>query len=162
MTKLIKTISMISAAVALNAGAVAVSDTEQTSFEIGGEILSECKVSNNTLTGATTLDLTSTTAQAAADVSIWCNTGQSTATTTYTSENAGKLVHDSAGHQIGYELEVGGQTLDLSQARSISQIAGAGTDGSTQSTTVSIKPLVTGFEYAGAYTDTITVTVTFN
>ncbi|XOV77504.1 MAG: hypothetical protein ACFHVJ_11135 [Aestuariibacter sp.] len=136
MTKLTKKITVLSALIALNAGAISVSDTEQTSFEIGGEILSECKVSNQTLSGASALDLTSASAQAAANVSIWCNTGQSTATTTYSSENLGKLVHETATHEIGYELEIGGQTLDLSQDRSLSQNAGSGTDGADQSTTV--------------------------
>lgn len=165
MTKLTRKITVLSAAIALNAGAIDVSDTAQTSFEIGGEILSECKVANQTLTAASSLDLTSTAAQAAANVSIWCNTGQSTATTTYTSDNNGKLVHGTANHEIGYELEVGGQTLDLSQAqqaRTINQGAGSGTSGTDTATTVSIKPLVNGFEYSGVYSDTISVTVSFN
>lgn len=153
---------MLSAAVALNAGAISVTDTAQTSFEIGGEILPQCKVAKQTLTAASALDLTSSSAQAAANVSIWCNTGQGTATTTYSSENLGKLVHETASHQIGYELEVGGQTLDLSQDRAVSQSAGSGTDGADQTTTVSIKPLVNGFEYSGVYADTISVTVSYN
>jgi spore coat protein U-like protein len=160
--KLTKIITVLSASIALHAGAISVSDTEQTSFEIGGEILPECKVSNQTLTGSNALDLTSSVSQAAANVFIWCNTGQSAATTTYSSANQGKLVHETASHQIGYELEVAGQVLDLTQDRAVSQGAGQGTDGSDQSTTVSVKPLVNGFEYSGTYSDTIAVTVSFN
>lgn len=159
-----KTFALLSTVAALSAHAeITVSDSDTTSFDIGGEILPECKVSNSASTSATSLDLTSTEAQNAASISIWCNTGQGTASTTYSSANAGFMVNEN-GQKIAYNLDIAGTASDLSltSAQTINQASGAGVDGTDQARTVSIKPVVTGFEYAGVYSDTIEVTVSYN
>lgn len=159
-----KTAAILSTVVALTAQAdIAVTDTDTTSFDIGGEILPECKVSNSALSAATSLDLSSTDAQSAANVSIWCNTGQGTASTTYSSQNAGYLVNED-GKKIAYKIDIDGTASDLALTsdRTVNQQSGAGTDGADATKTVSIKPVVTGFEYAGTYSDTIEVTVAYN
>ncbi len=143
--------------------AITVNDSNTSSFNIGGQILPECKVANFSPEQATALDLTSSTAQPSATVSVWCNTGQNSANTTYTSTNAGYLV-DGTGNRIAYNLGIPGSASDLNLAtpQTVSQSAGLGTAGESQDTTVSIIPQVNGFETAGAYSDTIAVTVSFN
>jgi hypothetical protein len=166
MKTLIKTIAIVSSFAALNANAaIQVSDDNQTSFDIGGSIEAECKINSTALTGAATLDLASTASQDVATVELWCNTGQSTASTTYTSTNSGVLkngTHD--GQDIAYLLDVS-QTqsdMNLSSAQTVAQASNTGVDGASTSRTVSIKPQITGFEYEGSYSDTITVTVALN
>ncbi|XOV77500.1 MAG: hypothetical protein ACFHVJ_00230 [Aestuariibacter sp.] len=159
-----KTIALLSTVVALTAQAdIAVSDTDSTSFDIGGEIQPECKVSNSALNTATALDLSSTDAQTAANVSIWCNTGQGTASTTYSSQNAGFLVNES-GKKIAYKIDIDGTANDLALTsdQTVAQQSGQGVEGADATKAVSIKPVVTGFEFAGTYSDTIEVTVAYN
>lgn len=161
---LTKTIALLSTFAALTAHAdIAVTDTDTTSFDIGGEILPECKVSNSALNAATSLDLSSTDAQTAANVSLWCNTGQGTASTTYSSENSGFLVNEN-GQKIAYNIDIAGTANDLSltSAQTVNQQSGQGVDGADSTKAVSIKPIVTGFEYAGTYSDTIEITVSYN
>lgn len=164
MKTLIKTIAIVSSVAALNANAtISVSDTDQTSFDIGGQILPECKVSNYSPERSTSLDLSSSEAQTTASVSVWCNTGQGTASTTYASTNGGYLVNEN-GQQIAYSVDISGTANDLSltSAQTVNQNAGSGVDGAEQTRTVSVKPIITGFEYAGTYSDTIEVTVSYN
>ncbi|MCC2607277.1 hypothetical protein [Planctobacterium marinum] len=158
-----KTLIAIAAFTALNANAtISVDDTEQTSFDIGGEILPECKVTNNAATTATALDLSSAEAQRTASISLWCNTGQGTAKTTYSSINGGYMVSQE-GKKIAYSIDISGTANDLSLTRdqTVNQVSGKGVDGAEATRSVSVKPLVTGFEYAGTYTDTIEVTVSY-
>lgn len=164
MRMLNKSVLILSITAAFSASAaIQVADTNETSFQIGGEILPECKVSSTALSGATSLDLGSTSAQDAASVSIWCNTGQENATTTYESTNAGFLVN-AEGKKIAYKIDVAGEQTDiaLTSATTIQQSTGTGVDASDETRTISIKPEVTGFEFSGTYSDTIEVTVTFN
>jgi spore coat protein U-like protein len=164
MKNLTKTIALLSTVAALSAQAnISVTDTDKTSFDIGGEIQPECKVSNSALSSATALDLSSTSAQTAANVSIWCNTGQAAASTTYSSQNAGFLVNET-GKKIAYKIDIDGTASDLALTSDqvVSQESGQGVEGADASKSVSIKPVVTGFEYAGTYSDTIEVTVAYN
>lgn len=159
-----------SAAIAIVAGIsasvdakISVEDGAQTSFEIGGSIAAECKVANAANENATALDLSSATAQSAGRLSVWCNTGQQLADTTYSSANNGFLI-DESGNQIAYSINVGDQanSLSLNSPQTIQQANGSGTDGNTQATDLAIVPQVNGFESSGSYSDTISVTVTYN
>lgn len=142
---------------------IVLTDTNQTSFDIGGEIAPECKVSNLSQEQSTALDLSSNQSQNAGNVSIWCNTGQNAADTTYSSANDGFLVNDN-GNQIAYRVNVDGVTseLNLTTPQTVSQGAGIGVDGNDQASVVSIAPQISGLETAGSYTDTISVTVSYN
>lgn len=166
MKTLIKTIALMSATAALNAtAAIEVAHNAQTSFEIGGTIDPECKVNSTQGANAASLDLSSTNAQEIASVEIWCNTGQANASTTYSSLNNGVLDNDTHnGEDIAYLLDID-QTqtgMSLTQAQTVSQSASTGVSGASTSRTVSIRPQVNGFEYEGAYSDTISVTVALN
>lgn len=142
---------------------ISLDDTNETSFDIGGTITAECKVNNNATDTSTALDLNSTTAQNASSVSVWCNTGQNSANTTYTSRNDGFLVSNT-GERIPYNINVGdqGSNLSLATPQTIQQATGIGNAGETISTNVAILPQVNGFESSGAYNDTISVTVSYN
>lgn len=163
-----KTLIAIAAFTALNANAkIALDADDNTSFDIGGEITSECKIDNTSSNDALDLNLASSEAQSVASVEIWCNTGQSTASTTYSSLNNGKLKNGTnSGQDISYLLDIAdtanGTGLDLSTARTVSQASGIGTSGESESKSISIRPQVSGYEYAGTYSDTISVTVSYN
>lgn len=143
--------------------AISLTDTSQSSFNIGGFISPECKVNNVANNTSTALDLTSTSAQTASSVSVWCNTGQSAANTTYASDNDGFLVNET-GNRIAYNINVGdqGNDISLSTPQSISQQSGFGENGEEQVTDVAIVPQVNGLEFSGTYSDTISVTVSYN
>lgn len=151
-----------SASYGVNAN-VSLDDTNETSFNIGGNISAECKVTNTATDTATSLDLSSTSAQNASSVAVWCNTGQNSANTTYSSLNNGFLVSDS-GNRIAYNINVGeqGNNLSLTSPQSVQQSNGTGTSGDTFTTDVAIMPQVNGFETSGIYNDTIAVTVSYN
>ena len=142
---------------------ISLEDTSQTSFDISGTISAECKVTNTVTDTANSLDLASATAQNASTVSVWCNTGQSAADTTYSSVNNGYLINET-GNRIAYSINVGQQANNLSLAspQTIEQFSGIGVNGETIATDVAIVPQVNGFETSGAYSDTISVTVTIN
>ena len=166
MKTLIKTIAIVSSFAALNAtAAISVSNNASTTFDIGGSIAAECKINSTRNASAATLDLTSSNAQEVATVELWCNTGQSTASTTYTSTNAGKLKNATHnGQDISYLLDVA-QTqsdMNLAIAQTVAQASSTGVDGASTTRAISIKPQVNGFEYEGTYSDTITVTVALN
>lgn len=166
MKTFIKTIAIVTSFAALNANAaIEVSHNDSTSFDIGGSIAAECKINSTQASGATGLDLASSSAQEVASVELWCNTGQSTASTTYASLNSGVLKNGThSGQDISYLLDVSETQSDmnLTTAQTIAQSASTGINGSSTSRTISIKPQVNGFEYEGGYTDTITVTVALN
>ncbi|SHH75071.1 Csu type fimbrial protein [Ferrimonas marina] len=159
-----KTVLALAALVSFGASAanIDVTATDNTSFDIGGTIAPTCKV-DNFIGDRGDLDLSESVRQNTASVSIWCNTGQATAKTTYSSLNNG-FMEDANGNQIGYLVTVDGlfNDVDLTQDRSGNQLAGSGLNGGQQSRTVRITPQVTGFEYAGVYSDTISVTVAPN
>lgn len=142
---------------------ISVTDTSVTSFDIGGEIQPECKVANQSSSQATQLNLRSQEAQAAANVSVWCNTGQDTADATYSSANEGYLVNEE-GNRIAYSigLENNNSNFNLVSPQTIRQNVGNGENGQNTTSQLSILPQVTGFESAGAYRDTIQVTVSYN
>lgn len=142
---------------------VSLDDTNETSFDIGGNISAECKVTNTATDAATSLDLSSTSAQNASSVAVWCNTGQNSANTTYASLNDGFLVSEN-GNRIAYNINVGeqGNNLSLTSPQSVQQSNGTGTSGDTFTTDVAIMPQVSGFETSGIYNDTIAVTVSYN
>lgn len=153
---------LLSVSVAVMA-AVSLDDTNETSFDIGGTITAECKVANSTTNAATTLDLSSASAQNASTVYVWCNTGQNSANTTYASLNDGFLVSEE-GSRIAYNINVGdqGNNLSLATPQTIQQLTGIGSNGDATTTDVAIIPQVSGFEDSGNYNDTISVTVSYN
>ena len=164
MKTLTKTLFAVATIAALNANAkISVDDTNSTSFDIAGKIDSQCKVSSNAGGDrSTSLNLASAEAQTTASISLWCNTGQSTAKTTYESRNGGYMVHKD-GHRIAYAVDITGTASDmrLTSSRTVDQLTGTGVDGSVSTRAVKVKPLITGLEYAGTYTDTIEVTVSY-
>lgn len=166
MKTVLKTIAIIASAAALNANAtISVDDDNQTSFDIGGQILPECKVNSTLSSGAATLDLASSSAQDVASVEIWCNTGQSSANTTYSSANGGVLKNDThSGKDIAYLLDIAdtATSMSLTSDQEVAQSSGSDVEGASVARTVSIRPQVSGFEYEGSYSDTITVTVSYN
>lgn len=166
MKTFLKTATLLSVVAAVNAHAtILLTHTEQTSFLIGGNIAAECKVNSTAATNATSLDLSSSSAQNIANVEIWCNTGQSTASTTYESFNNGVLDNNThQGEDIAYLIDISETSSDLSltSSQTVNQSASTGVNGASTSRTVSIKPQITGFEYEGAYSDTISVTVSLN
>lgn len=94
-SKVLKAMFALATTTAFCANAtISVSDDDTTSFDIGGSIDAECKVSNYSPERSTTLDLASSTAQTTASISLWCNTGQGTARTTYSSLNNGYMVSE--------------------------------------------------------------------
>ncbi len=164
MKTLTKTLAILTTAATFAANAsISVEDDATTNFEIGGTIPSECKVSSSALSGASSLDLSTTDAQNAATVSVWCNTGQASANTTYSSENDGRLFNSDRNEYISYLLDIGSTSnVNLNSDHVESQTAGSGTSGTSADTTIAIRPQVNGFESEGNYTDTITVTVSYN
>ena len=166
MKTFIKTIAIVASFAALNANAtIELSHTDTTSFDVGGSIAAECKINSTQAAGATSLDLASSSAQEVASVELWCNTGQSTASTTYSSSNNGVLSNGThASQDIAYLIDIAetGSDLSLTSSQTVSQSSSTGVNGSSTSRTVSIKPQITGFEYEGSYSDTITVTVALN
>lgn len=142
---------------------ILLSDTATTSIDVGGEVLPICKVQNNVKSRATSLDLTSTAAQKTNNVFIWCNTGDNSASATYSSANNGNLVNEN-GDSIPYLVTIPNteSNFSLATAHTVTQRAGNGIDGNKKGRVVKIKPQVNGFEYAGTYSDTITVTVAVN
>lgn len=166
MKTLLKTVALMSAAATINANAaIQVSHTEQTSFQIGGNIPAECKVNSTESVNSASIDLASTSAQEIASVEIWCNTGQSNASTTYASINNGVLVNDThSGEDIAYLIDIAetGSDMSLTSSQTVSQTASTGVNGTSTSRTISIKPQINGFEYEGGYSDTISVTVSLN
>ena len=168
MKTFIKTIAIVASFAALNANAtIELSHTDTTSFDVGGSIAAECKINSTQAAGATSLDLASSSAQEVASVELWCNTGQSTARTTYSSFNNGVLSNGThASQDIAYLIDIAetdsGLGLDLTNPQTVSQSSSTGVNGASTSRTVSIKPIITGFEYEGSYSDTITVTVALN
>lgn len=142
---------------------MSVTDGNTTSFDIRGEIQPECKVANQSVNQATQLNLQSQQSQAAANVAIWCNTGQDTASATYTSANDGYLVNDS-GNRIAYNLSVESNNGDfsLNDPQTLQQQSGSGFDGQGLSSQLFVLPQVSGFESAGHYRDTIQITVSYN
>ena len=166
MKNFVKTIAVTSAAMALQANAVInVSDTQQTSFEIAGNIQPQCKITNTATALANTLNLASSEAQNVASIEIWCNTGQNNANTTYSSNNAGVLKNAThSGRDIAYLLDVSETQngLNLATDQTVSQTSGIGINGETIARTIAIRPQVNGFEYEGTYSDTISVTVSIN
>lgn len=158
-----KLIIALAASTALYANAtISVSDNDQTSFDIGGQIQPECKVNNYSPERSVSLDLASGEAQTTASVSLWCNTGQGTAKTTYSSLNKGYMVSEE-GKKIAYAVDISGTVngMLLTSAQTVNQVTGKGVDGSEATRSVKVKPLITGFEYAGTYRDTIEVTVSY-
>jgi len=138
-------------------------DTAQTSFDISGTIAAECKVNHTNLESSAALDLTTSTAQNASSVAVWCNTGQSSADTTYRSVNNGFLV-DESGNRIAYSINVGEQAnnLSLSSPQTVKQLSGSGVNGDSVASDIAIIPQVSGLENSGSYSDTIAVTVSYN
>ena len=170
LTKTLIAASFLTSFVA-SATEIGLSETSTDSFTIGGTIESECKVS--TTSNDSSLDLTGESGsnpQTSAAVNTWCNTGDSTVTTTFSSLNGGNLINEH-GNTIAYTINVGDAELGDSVATGLSLSSdqdvelGLDTDeadvksGQQTSRNVSIIPAATGYDYAGTYTDTITVTV---
>ncbi|MBE1299798.1 MAG: hypothetical protein GJ680_07815 [Alteromonadaceae bacterium] len=163
MNKIATTLFAAAALTSLSATAtISVSDTNSASIELSGVVSSQCKI-NNDGAGTASLDMSSSSAQSIGVVNTWCNSGGSTATVTYASINAGQLISDG-GAQVAYALDVVGvQTgINLTTPQSVTQTIGTGSDGTSAATSLNIAPVVTGFEDAGTYSDTITITIAPN
>lgn len=143
--------------------AMSANSSDSVSLDMSGTIEPMCKVRNNVKARSLRLDLTSNKAQNTNNVFIWCNTGQSNANATYSSLNNGYLVNEH-NQSIPYLLTVANTARDLSLAspKTVSQRAGSGTKGKDKGRVIKVKPQVNGFEYAGTYRDTISVTVSFD
>lgn len=132
-------------------------------WDIGGKIAERCTVS--TYDGgprSTSLDLASNNAQDTASVSLWCNTHNAKAKTTYSSKNKGQMINRT-GDKISYTIDVDqAKGLSLASKQTIDQITGQGNAVGVQTRTVKVTPNVSGTEFAGIYRDTITVEVAAN
>ncbi len=141
---------------------IKVSDTASASFHFGGTVAASCKVRSVASADANNLTLAAdSSAQDIGSLEVWCNTGNN-ASTQYTSANRGFLVNGDS--KIAYTLAVGdGNEISLANdyVNSNTQ-AGFGDDGNSESHKLTITPQATGLDDAGAYSDTITVTVTYN
>jgi len=136
---------------------------KSSTFIVGGRIQALCKVRHNTKSRSLRLDLSSPQAQKTNHVYIWCNTGQSSASATYSSVNQGYLVNDN-GNKIPYLISIPqtANSVSLATPQTVSQRAGSGTKGEDKRRNIRVIPQVNGLEYAGVYRDTIRVTVSFN
>lgn len=138
------------------------SDTDTAVFNLGGTIEETCKVKGTKNANISSLVIdSSNTAQEIGRLEVWCNTGRN-ATTKYSSANDGYLVNGN--NKVAYTLDIGNEAndLDLSREYTVSSTeAGSGVTGETKAQTLKIKPLATGLDIAGEYSDTITVTVSY-
>lgn len=164
MKTLIKTIVAGSVLASMTATAdISVSDTNTAVFNIGGTIEPMCKVKSLASAGAASLVIDeNNTTQDIGTLEVWCNTGRN-ATTKYASANNGFLV--DGANKIGYTLDVGSiaSAVDLtSEYTASSTNAGTGRNGASENHTLKVTPKSTGLDYAGSYSDTITVTVSYN
>lgn len=147
----------------LSHAALPTGSTNTAQIDFGGNIEPECKARTKVKARSTRLDLSSATMQKTNHVYIWCNTGQNSVQATYKSTNGGRLVNEQ-GDYIPYMIRIPEtlQETNFISARTVTQRAGSGTEGNDLMRTVKIRPLVTGFENAGVYRDTIAVTVALN
>ena len=143
--------------------AIKVSDNNTAVFNIGGTIDPMCKINSQGHANAASLILDETnTTQEVGTLSVWCNTG-SNATTKYSSANNGYLV--SGEHKIAYKLDVGNFVSNValtSEYTASSTQAGFDRNGASEAHALKVTPLSTGLDAAGDYSDTITVTVSYN
>ena len=164
MKTLLKTTLIVSALTSMTATAkISVSDTDTAVFNIGGTILSTCKVNGTSSAKASSLVIDeSNVTQDIGTLDVWCNTGGN-ATTIYSSANNGFLV--DGANKVAYTLDVGDIASDVSLTSNYTAsatAAGSGDQGDSQSHDLKITPISTGLDYAGDYSDTITVTVSYN
>lgn len=142
---------------------ISATDTSSTTFNFGGTISPMCKVNGVASQTAAALVLNQNNAsQDIGSLEVWCNTGRN-ATTRYTSANSGFLV--DGANKIPYTLGVGSvaDNIDLS-SEYVNANTDAGTDnnGTAKSQALKITPQSNGLDNAGQYSDTITVTVSYN
>ena len=144
-------------------GQISVTDTNSAVFNIGGTIQPLCKVKSVAAAGASSLVIDATNAtQDIGSLEVWCNTGRN-ATTKYASANNGFLV--DGNNKIAYTLNVGNiaSNVDLaSEYTAANTDAGTDRNGTSKSHALKVTPQSTGLDYAGTYSDTITVTVSYN
>lgn len=137
------------------------SDTDSAVFDISAIIEETCKVKSTGSASSLVID-SSNTVQQIGTLEVWCNTGRN-ASTKYSSANNGYLV--SGNNKVAYTLDVGNMTSDVnlnSDYTAASTDAGSGIKGETQAHELKIRPISTGLDLAGEYSDTITVTVSYN
>lgn len=164
MKTLLKTALIASAFTSLAATATMYdTDTDSAVFNIGGTIEEMCKVKSTSNLSASSLVIdASVKVQDIGTLEVWCNTGRA-AVTKYSSANKGYLV--SGDNKVAYTLDVGTLASDiiLSNEYTVSgTTAGSDVNGETESHALKIRPIATGLEFAGKYSDTITVTVSYN
>lgn len=146
--------------VAVNA--IELTDTDTATFEISGTIEKMCKVSTYAGEPTREVDLSAGAgASTTSSISTWCNTGQATVDTTFSSANGGKMKNE-AGDEIGYSASLGNSTFDLTDDVTVSKVTSGNLNGTHTSSSFKVQPDVNGFERAGVYTDTITVQVAPN
>jgi spore coat protein U-like protein len=164
MKLLQKTLLITSAVTSLSATAeISVSDTNMAVFNIGGTIEAMCKINSTGSKNASALIFDETnTEQEIGSLEVWCNTGRN-ATTKYSSANNGFLV--DGANKVAYTLDVGNfaNNVDLKNEYTASATeSGTGNTGKSKSHALKITPQSTGLDMAGSYSDTITVTVSYN
>jgi spore coat protein U-like protein len=164
MNTLIKSVSLVTTVGSLSAlAAVSVSDTNSASFNFSGTIEPVCKVKGSDSNGATAMVIDqNNTTQDIGSLEVWCNTGR-TATTNYSSANKGFLVDGS--NQIAYTLSVGDGSAAIDLAGGYTDAnteTGSDSNGTGKTSALKITPQSNGLDAAGQYSDTITVTVSYN
>ncbi|ODB35677.1 hypothetical protein BB427_17070 [Pseudoalteromonas sp. BMB] len=166
MNTLLKSLFVASAITSMTAAAAVVETTgNEASFTFEGTIEAMCKTDSGS-NSVTNLNLDSTQeTQEIGTLDVWCNTGEN-ATTEYSSANGGFLVADNGKNsKIAYTLDIGstsGVDLQSGTYKHLATLAGTGSAGETQATTLKITPQSNGLNDAGTYSDTITVTVSPN
>ncbi|KJY92513.1 hypothetical protein CWB89_12270 [Pseudoalteromonas piscicida] len=166
MNTLLKSLFVASAITSMTAAAAVVETTgNEASFTFEGTIEAMCKTDSGS-NSVTNLNLDSTQeTQEIGTLDVWCNTGEN-ATTEYSSANGGFLVADNGkSSKIAYTLDIGstsGVDLQSGTYKHLTTLAGTGSAGDTQATTLKITPQSNGLNDAGTYSDTITVTVSPN
>ncbi|PYE33254.1 hypothetical protein DFP83_10491 [Idiomarina fontislapidosi] len=141
------------------------SNTDTTSFTVNGTVEKVCKVDNSS--GPSKTIALDGIATAGFGVGFWCNTS-AMPTITYSSQNGGVLAlnNDPQAGFIPYTMDHGSAVgVSLTSPYSMAgngNMVGNNTNGDLHRRTLKVSPAPTGYERAGDYSDTITVTVTPN
>jgi spore coat protein U-like protein len=163
MNTLLKTTLIAATLASLNVNAgISVGDDNTAEFTFGGTIAKMCKVTSTNAETSTLVLGASPQTQPIGTMEVWCNTG-SNATTKYASANNGVL--KSGDNEIAYTLTVGSIKSDMSlttEQTLSATAAGSNRAGDSEAHILQITPQSNGLDLAGTYSDTITVTVSFN
>jgi hypothetical protein len=164
MNILLKTTLLTSAVASISVTAgITFSGINRVASNNGGIVEAMCKVKSSGSTSISPLVIDETnTPQDVGTLDVWCNTGRS-ATTKYSSSNNGFLV--DGANKIGYTLDVGNSAneIDLASDYTSSEIdASTDSKGASKPHALKITLNSADVDYASEYSDTITVTVSYN